>query len=179
MSETIKHNVELKLEETHKKTDEGCLVGYGVSVCYEGPNKYGIDKKMAISCIGALLSSAGVDREDIEKITDKLSEELLSEESAKTAVADSFEEAETVVKNKKKKDAVESANETFIRMINDPKWGKVINNKTDFSVKEMSGLKVLAWVATALRVVGDMDKEKQSRLEKLFLKDIAGLNDDE
>lgn len=179
MSETIKHNVELKLEETHKKTDEGCFVGYGVSMCYEGPNKYGVDKKMAISCIGALLSSAGVDREDIEKITDKLSEELLSEESAKTAVADSFEEAETVVKKKKKKDAVESANETFVKMINDPKWGKVINNETDFSVEKNSGLKVLAWVAAALKVVGEMDKEKHNRLEKLFLEDIAGLNDDE
>lgn len=179
MSESIKHSVELKLEETHKKTDEGCFVGYGVNVCYEGPNKYGIDKKMAISCISAVLGSAGVDKEDIEKITDKLAKELLSEESTKTAVADSLEEAETIAKKKKKKDAVESANETFIRMINDPKWGKVINNKTDFSVKEMSGLKVLAWVATALRVVGEMDKEKHNRLEKLFLEDIAGLNDDE
>lgn len=177
MSESIKHNVELKLEETHKKTDEGCFVGYGVKVCYKGSNEYGIDKKMAISCIGAILGAAGVDREDIEEITDKLAKELLPEESAKTAVADSLEEAETVAK--KKKDVSESASETFIRMISDPKWGKVIKNKTDFSVKETSGLKVLAWVATALRIIGEVDKEKQSRLEKLFLEDIAGLNDDE
>lgn len=179
MSESIKHTVELNLEEKHKKTDEGCLVGYGVRVCYKGTNEYGIDKKMAISCAGALFAAAGIDKEDIGKITDKLSEELLPEKSTRTAVADSFEEAETIAKGKKKKLAEESANETFVKMINDPKWGKVINNKTDFSVEKNSGLKVLAWVATALKVVGEIDKERHDRLEKLFLEDIAGLNDDE
>lgn len=179
MSESIKHTVELNLEEKHKKTDEGCIVGYGVKVCYKGPNEYGIDKEMAISCIGAILGAAGVDREDIEEITDELAEELLSGKSTRTAVVDNFEEAEAVAKKKKKKDAVESANEIFVKMINDPKWGKVINNKTDFSVDKNSGLKVLAWVATALKIVGEIDKEKHDRLEKLFLEDIAGLNDDE
>lgn len=179
MSESIKHKVELKLEEVNKKTGSGRFVGYGVGVHYEGPNEYGIDKKMAISCAGALFAAAGIDKEDIGKITDKLSEELLPEESTKTAVADSFEEAETIAKKKKKEEAIESANETFIKIINDPKWGKILRNETDFSVKENSGLKVLAWVATALKVVGEMDKEKHNRLEKLFLEDIAGLNDDE
>ena len=179
MSESIKHTVELNLEEKHKKTDEGRIVGYGVKVCYKGPNEYGIDKEMAISCVGAVLGAAGVDREDIEKITDGLAEELLSGKSTRTAVVDNFEEAEAVAKKKKKKDAVESANETFVKMINDPKWGKIIRDETDFSVEKNSGLKVLAWVATALKVVGEIDKEKHDRLEKLFLEDIAGLNDDE
>lgn len=179
MSETINHTVELKLEEMNKKTGKGRFVGYGVGVHYEGPNEYGIDKKMAISCAGAILAAAGINKEDVGKITDKLSKELLPEESTKTAVADNFEEAEAIVKNKKKADAEESANETFIRMISDPKWAKVLRNETDFSVKENSGLKVLAWVATALKVVGEIDKEKHDRLEKLFLEDIAGLNDDE
>ena len=179
MSESIKHTVELNLEEKHKKTDEGCLVGYGVRVCYKGTNEYGIDKKMAISCVGAVLGAAGVDREDIEKITDELAEKLLSEKSTRTAVVDSFEEAEAVAKKKKKKLVEESANETFIRMINDPKWGKIIRGETDFSVEKNSGLKVLAWVATALKVVGEIDKERHDRLEKLFLEDIAGLYDDE
>lgn len=179
MSESIKHTVELNLEEKHKKTDEGRLVGYGVKVCYKGPNEHGINKEMAISCIGAVLGAAGIDREDIEEITDELAEELLSGKSTTTAVVDNFEEAETVAKKKRKAKAEESANETFVKMINDPKWGKVINNETDFSVDKNSGLKVLAWVATALKVVGEIDKKKHDRLEKLFLEDIAGLNDDE
>lgn len=180
MSETINHTVELKLEEINKKTGKGRFVGYGVGVHYEGPNKYGIDTKMAISCAGALFAAAGIDKEDIGKITDKLSEELLPEESTKTAVVDSFEEAEAITKDKKKAEAaIESANETFIKIISDPKWAKVLRNETDFSVDKNSGLKVLAWVATALKVVGEMDKKKHNRLEKLFLEDIAGLNDDE
>lgn len=172
------HKITIKAKEMHKEEDGKSMIGFGVGVRYEGPNKNGITPEMAICGIGGLLTAIDLDEGEIEKITDGLTKQIIGGEKF-SSMGDSFEEAESKAGKKSVKKSIESANDTFIRMIKDPKWKKVINNETDFSTKEMVNLKALAWIAVALRALKEADHEACARLEKLFLEDVAGLNEDE
>lgn len=172
------HKITIKAKEMHKEDDNKSMIGFGVGVRYEGPNKNGITPEMAITAIGGLLTAIDLNEGEIEKITEDLTKQIIGGEKF-SAMADSFEEAESKADKKSVKKSIESAHDTFVRMIKDPKWKKVINGQTDFSTKEMANLKALAWVATALRALKEVDQKASARLEKLFLEDVAGLNEDE
>ena len=177
------HEINVKATEYHKESDDGFFKGYGINVGYVGPDKKGISKEMAIAAIGGILKAIDVDNDDVENIVDSLTDFLTP--SAKTSsIGDTFEESYDRATEKQKekhtkKDKISSAQETFVRMIQDPKWNKLLKGENILSDDKNKEIRILAWVATALNNIKEHNEGCAKRLEKIFLDEVAKINDDD
>ena len=177
------HEINVKATEYHKEVDDGFFKGYGINVGYVGPDENGISKEMAIAAIGGILRAIDVDSDDVENIVDSLTDYLVSD--AKTSsIGGTFEESydratEKQKEKRAKKDRKLSAQEMFIRLIKDPKWNKLIKGENILSENKGKEIRILAWVATALNNIKEYNEGCAERLEKIFLDEVAKINDDD
>ena len=176
------HEINIKADEYHKESGNGFFKGYGISVGYIGPDKKGITKEMAIAAIGGILKAIDMDNDDVDNVVDSLTDYLIP--TAKTAsIGDTFEETlEHATEKQKekiaKKNSKLSAQEMFIRLIKDPKWSKLLKGENILSDDKGKEIRILAWVATALNNINEYNEGCAKRLEKIFLDEVAKINDD-
>lgn len=169
----IEHKIKIKAEEMHKEEDGKSMIGYGVGIRYEGPNKDGITPEMAICAIGGLLTAIDLDKDEVEKITDGLTKLIIKDEGRFTTMGDSFEEAEERADTKKTK-RVQKAVSTFLDLITDSKWRKLIRHEVDFCEDDNAKTRFLAWSAVMLRELSGLDKECAKVMEKMFFEEVVG-----
>lgn len=171
--EINRHTIVVKLKEVVDKVEDRVTgVGLGSRVSYKGPNSNGVTPELALSAIGGLLQSAGIDKKTVNKHIDAIGKDIVT----RGTVVCPDSEKET---KKTKGDTIVEAAEAFARMMDDERWNKVINNKSDIRM-DKRGRKLCVWTATVLEIIGrDSKNGKKSRawLEDLFLKEVAGIDD--
>lgn len=171
------HRIKLKATELHKEENGKPMIGYKVRTRYEGPNKHGITREMAICAIGALLSAVNLDVDEVEKITSDLTKQII-DDGRGVAAGKTAEEAAARV-DKKREDQIEKLTSTFFELITDPKWRKLIRHEVKFCESNYTQTRVIAWIAIVLHELKAHDKKGCEVLEDMFFDDVIKIKDDE
>ena len=172
------HKIVLKIKEI--ETGETDFKGTAVGCKYVGENKDCITPELAMSGIGAMLSTVCDDEDFVKQIVDMVGKKTLKN-YASCESGDSFEE---VMEKRGKKNAVSDALDSFMKLASDERWVKFITGK---ECGRMSGANkdtrrhIAAFIAVVCKSLRDAtgdDKEGNS-LTNLFFDQCLGLNSDE
>lgn len=172
------HKIVLKIEEV--ETGETDCKGTSVGCKYVGENKDGITPTLAMSGIGAILSTVCDDEDFVKQIVDMVGKKTLKNYSS-CERGNSFEE---VMEKRSKKNAISDALDSFMRLANDERWVKFITGK---ECGRMSGANkdtrrhIAAFIAVVCKTLHDAtgDDKEGDALTTLFFDQCLGLNSDE
>lgn len=150
--------ITFELENETKNIDGEEAKGYRVGVSYTG-DKIGAEE--ALSCISFLLTKTNLTEKERIEIINKIGNSSI-DGFGKAVISESYKS--------------ETPSEMFERMIQDERWSKIISRESKLNMEQPSALKILAFVATAVKAIQDLEKKSDGvakRIEELFLKEVA------